>query len=42
MYVCTLAAGEPYVRIAEGTIELDYLGTAVTVAVESNTNWTVE
>lgn len=38
----TLAAGEPYVRIAEGVIELDYLGTAVTVAVESNTMWTVE
>lgn len=38
----TLAAGEPYITIAEGVIELDYLGTAVTVAVESNTNWTVE
>lgn len=38
----TLAAGEPYITIAEGVIELDYLGTPVTVAVESNTNWTVE
>lgn len=38
----TLAAGDAYITIAEGTIELDYLGTAVTVAVESNTNWTVE
>lgn len=38
----TLAAGDPYITIAEGTIELDYLGTAVTVAVESNTTWTVE
>lgn len=38
----TLAAGEPYISIEEGTIELDYLGTAVTVAVESNTTWTVE
>lgn len=38
----TLAAGDPYITIAEGTIELDYLGAAVTVAVESNTTWTVE
>lgn len=38
----TLAAGEPYISIEEGTIELDYLGTAVTVTVESNTTWTVE
>lgn len=38
----TLAAGDPFVTIAEGDIELDYLGTAVTVAVDSNTNWTVE
>lgn len=42
--VCTLvlAAANAYITIAEGIIELDYLGTAVTVAVESNTNWTVE
>lgn len=38
----TLASGDPYITIAEGTIELDYLGTPVTVAVESNTTWTVE
>lgn len=38
----TLAAGEPYVTIPEGPIELDYLGTPVTVEVKSNTNWTIE
>lgn len=38
----TLAAGDPYVNIAEGIIELTYQGTEVIVAVESNTNWTVE
>lgn len=38
----TLAAGEPYIIIAEGIIELDYLGTPVTVNVDSNTTWTVE
>lgn len=38
----TLAAGDAYVTIAEGTIELDYLGTPVTVEVKSNTNWTIE
>lgn len=42
--VCTLvlAAANAYITIAEGIIELDYLGTPVTIAVESNTNWTVE
>lgn len=42
--VCTItsAAGDAYVTIAEGNIELDYLGTAVTVEVKSNTNWTIE
>lgn len=42
--VCTLtsAAGDAYVTVQEGTIELDYLGTAVPWAVESNTTWTVE
>ena len=42
--VCTLtlAAGDPYVTIAEGDIELTYLGTTVNVDVLSNTNWTVE
>ena len=38
----TLAAGDPYVTVAEGTIDLTYQGTAVNVAVESNTNWTFE
>ena len=38
----TLAAGDAYVTIAEGTIELDYQGTPVTVEVKSNTNWTIE
>ncbi len=42
--VCTLtlAAGEAYLRVAEGDINLDYQGTAVSVSVESNTTWTVE
>lgn len=42
--VCTLtsAAGDAYVTVQEGTIELDYLGTPVPWAVESNTSWTVE
>ena len=42
--VCTLtsAAGDAYVTVQSGTIELDYLGTAVPWTVESNTSWTVE
>lgn len=42
--VCTLtsAAGDAYVTVQEGTIELDYLGTPVPWTVESNTTWTVE
>lgn len=42
--VCTItsAAGDAYITIAEGNIELDYKGTAVTVEVKSNTNWTIE
>lgn len=42
--VCTLtsAAGDAYVTVQEGTIELDYLGTPVPWTVESNTSWTVE
>ena len=42
--VCTLslAAGDAYLTVQTGTIELTYQGTAVNVAVESNTNWTVE
>lgn len=38
----TLAAGDAYITIAEGIIELDYLGTPVAVEVKSNTTWTVE
>lgn len=38
----TLAAGDAYITVSEGVIELDYLGTAVAVAVESNTTWTIE
>lgn len=42
--VCTLtsAAGDAYVTVQEGAIELDYLGTPVPWTVESNTSWTVE
>lgn len=42
--VCLLTsvAGDAYITIAAGVIELDYLGTAVAVKVESNTDWTVE
>lgn len=42
--VCTLtsAAGDAYVIIAEGDIELDYLGTPVAVEVKSNTTWSIE
>jgi hypothetical protein len=42
--VCLLtsAAGDAYVTVAEGVIELDYLGTPVTVEVKSNTSWTIE
>ena len=42
--VCRLtsAAGDAYVTITSGDIELDYLGTPVAVEVKSNTNWTIE
>ena len=42
--VCLLtsAAGDAYVTVAEGVIELDYQGTAVTVEVKSNTSWPIE
>ena len=42
--VCTLtsAAGDAYVTVQEGTIELDYLGTPVPWTVESTTSWTIE
>lgn len=41
--ICTIrsAAGDAYVTVQEGTIELDYLGTAVSWTVESNTSWTI-
>lgn len=38
----TSAAGDAYVTVQEGTIELDYLGTPVPWTVESNTSWTIE
>lgn len=38
----TLAAGDAYLRVAVGTIELDYRGTAVSIEVESNTNWSIK
>lgn len=37
----TTAIGDVFVTVAEGTIELDWEGTAVTVAVESNTTWSI-
>lgn len=42
--VCALtsAAGDAYLTVQVGTIELDYQGTPVAVTVESNTNWTIE
>lgn len=41
--ICTLtsAAGDAFVTVQEGTIELDYHGTAVPWTVESNTTWTI-
>lgn len=41
--ICTItsAAGDAYVTVQEGTIELDYLGTPVSWSVESNTTWTI-
>lgn len=40
---CTLtsAAGDAFVTVQSGTIELDYLGTPVAVAVQSNTSWEI-
>ena len=42
--ICTLtsAAGDAYVTVQEGTIELDYHGTPVPWTVESNTSWSIE
>lgn len=37
----TLAAGEVYVTVPEGDIELNYKGEPVTIRVESNTSWRV-
>lgn len=38
----TLAAGDAFLTVQTGKIELDYLGTPVAVQVESNTSWTIE
>lgn len=38
----TLAAGDAYLTVQEGDINLDYQGTPVTVQVQSNTEWMVE
>lgn len=42
--VCLLtqAAGDAYITISASVIELDYMGTPVTIEVESNTDWTIE
>ena len=40
--VITSAAGDAYVTVAEGNIELDYTGSPVAVQILSNTNWTIE
>lgn len=42
--ICTLtsAAGDAFVTVQEGTIELDYHGTPVPWTVESNTSWSIE
>lgn len=38
----TSAAGDAYVNVQSGIIELDYQGTAVPWTVQSNTSWTIE
>lgn len=42
--ICTLtsAAGDAFVTVQEGTIELDYHGTPVPWTVQSNTTWSIE
>lgn len=40
--VITSAAEDAYVTVAEGDIELNYIGSPVAVQVLSNTNWTIE
>ena len=37
-----LAAGDAFIIIEEGDIELDYKGTPISIFVDSNTNWTIE
>lgn len=38
----TLAAGDAYLTVTEGDINLTYQGTGVEVAISSNTSWTVK
>lgn len=38
----TLAAGEAYLTVTEGDIELSYTGEPVSINISSNTEWTVE
>ena len=37
----TLAAGDAYLNVQIGDIELDYQGNKVSVSVESNTSWSI-
>lgn len=41
--VCTItvAEGDPYLTVQEGDINLDYTGAAKSIAVSSNTTWTI-
>lgn len=39
--IITLNAGDAYITISSGDIELNYLGDPVTVQVQSNVNWVV-
>lgn len=39
--VLTQAAGDARIAVSTNAIELDYLGTAVSFNVESNTSWTI-
>lgn len=38
----TLAGSDAYLTVTFGDINLDYVGTPVTINVESNTTWTIE
>lgn len=40
--VLTQTAGDPYLRVPTGDINLTHEGTAVSLNVESNTSWTIE